>query len=368
MDIAQHSSPIPIPPHSPSKSSKHDRDFVLNPSNPAMENQNTGETTQARSAITYPSVHAAKTHANYRAHSFENISSSQVTCLVGAMVMCASFYGLTYRAFPAHHLSQVFTDHTQPSIAFNVMYFASEIGYPVLFVVGFACYLVLSMIDPGIKLSAQPHKQCIISTTNHNQFWCYLCEEVREIGTKHCYSCSKCVPHFDHHCPFLNLCVGGKNYSLFIAFCALFEIVCCVQIGVTFYVWYYLDDRSLQFRHLYMERDRFQKCLFVSMTIPIIFAGSLMSLLHFHAYLAWKKMSTFDWILQKRQREAKKRLDRMKAEKERQHTHSITLHAVSTEEADTAQAEAVNKMYDEYREYSNTISGIGIHINDANAR
>lgn len=30
--------------------------------------------------------------------------------------------------------------------------------------------------------------------------------------TRHCKSCNKCVEDFDHHCPYLNTCIGHRNY------------------------------------------------------------------------------------------------------------------------------------------------------------
>ena len=35
--------------------------------------------------------------------------------------------------------------------------------------------------------------------------------------TKHCGECNRCVKQFDHHCLFLNNCIGANNYKYFIA-------------------------------------------------------------------------------------------------------------------------------------------------------
>lgn len=32
-------------------------------------------------------------------------------------------------------------------------------------------------------------------------------------STEHCRPCNKCVSGFDHHCKWLNTCIGDKNYK-----------------------------------------------------------------------------------------------------------------------------------------------------------
>jgi palmitoyltransferase len=40
----------------------------------------------------------------------------------------------------------------------------------------------------------------------------------RAPGTKHCHLCGHCVPGFDHHCVWINTCVGARNRPAFLTF------------------------------------------------------------------------------------------------------------------------------------------------------
>ena len=45
--------------------------------------------------------------------------------------------------------------------------------------------------------------------------FCLNCQIERNYGTVHCLICNKCVEGFDHHCYWLNKCVGIKNKKVF---------------------------------------------------------------------------------------------------------------------------------------------------------
>ena len=45
--------------------------------------------------------------------------------------------------------------------------------------------------------------------------FCLNCQIKRNFGTVHCFICNKCVEGFDHHCYWLNRCVGEKNKNIF---------------------------------------------------------------------------------------------------------------------------------------------------------
>lgn len=66
--------------------------------------------------------------------------------------------------------------------------------------------------------------------------WCHTCKIVRPPRASHCADCDNCVLRFDHHCPFVNNCVGQRNYLFFMGFTSS---VCCLAIWVIpLLIWY----------------------------------------------------------------------------------------------------------------------------------
>lgn len=59
------------------------------------------------------------------------------------------------------------------------------------------------------------------------QRFCLVCQVFKPERTHHCSTCKRCVLVMDHHCPWLNNCVGFKNRKTF-----MLLIIYALIIGV----------------------------------------------------------------------------------------------------------------------------------------
>lgn len=65
---------------------------------------------------------------------------------------------------------------------------------------------------------------------------CATCLVDRAKATTHCRVCNRCVTALDHHCPFVNNCVGRGNRRAFVIFCASACIACFLVAMLGIYV------------------------------------------------------------------------------------------------------------------------------------
>ena len=94
--------------------------------------------------------------------------------------------------------------------------------YFFLLIAFFLIYMILLIIDPGLKKRNNlKDLQELINNNKDLTKYCYKCFIKKTRDSKHCVICDNCYDNFDHHCYWINKCVAKRNYCLFITF--LFE-------------------------------------------------------------------------------------------------------------------------------------------------
>lgn len=94
---------------------------------------------------------------------------------------------------------------------------------------GILLFLLTSFSDPGTVnavnvshyLSAYPYDNIIFSEKE-----CPTCKIPKPARSKHCSICDRCVARFDHHCGWMNNCIGEKNTRYFMAFLLWHFLLC----------------------------------------------------------------------------------------------------------------------------------------------
>ncbi|XP_028815766.1 palmitoyltransferase ZDHHC2 [Denticeps clupeoides] len=117
--------------------------------------------------------------------------------------------------------------------------------------------------------------------------FCNHCLLVKPDRCHHCSVCDKCILKMDHHCPWVNNCVGFSNYKFFMLF-LVYSLLYCLFITATdlqyfIQVWTNgLPDTQAKFHIMFL--------LFAAS----MFSVSLASLFSYHCWLVCKNRSTLE--------------------------------------------------------------------------
>ena len=66
--------------------------------------------------------------------------------------------------------------------------------------------------------------------------FCYTCLVWRPPRTSHCAVCDNCTERFDHHCLWLGICIGKRNYKFFYTYLFTLNITALLEIGYSIYL------------------------------------------------------------------------------------------------------------------------------------
>ncbi|XP_013855393.1 palmitoyltransferase ZDHHC12-B isoform X3 [Austrofundulus limnaeus] len=185
-----------------------------------------------------------------------------------------------------------------------------QLVQPVLFVllvlVSVLLYFTVSLMDPGFILSDDPDLQSggVGGAAGHDRprvqipasapLWSLsaadvcLCSEQQPMRSKHCQTCHHCVRRYDHHCPWIENCVGEQNHRWFVVYLAVQLLVLVWALHITWTGLVLVPGLSPWLRS--------NGVLLVVLVLLVLLALVVLLLLGSHLYLVSLNTTTWEFM------------------------------------------------------------------------
>uniref|UniRef100_A0A8D8YRS5 Palmitoyltransferase n=1 Tax=Cacopsylla melanoneura TaxID=428564 RepID=A0A8D8YRS5_9HEMI len=202
-----------------------------------------------------------------------------------------------------------------------------------LYFIHIVSHIVAVIIDPCDPNLLHVSHNVVVPEFDRSKFshviengYCNLCNIYIINGkTKHCSICNKCIEKFDHHCKWLNHCIGARNYNGFLICilsalitCLIILFICIIELFLYFYNPTYLNlnswTHSSKWIHVYHTsnsssfdfdnflyntplNDRIFLCIIVIQgVLTFIITILLLHLFLFHFYISYLGLTTYEYI------------------------------------------------------------------------
>lgn len=217
---------------------------------------------------------------------------SQIAVVAVAVQSAVVFYALSVQELPLHMQRAVMP------------------LFGVQFAVTALLFVIISRFDPafssdGVKPDVEQVKVVVEPTagvaetqpgllSSHSVV--VVCQECGRppptADTRHCGRCNKCVPGYDHHCIYLNTCIGTRNYPLFVGLLSCSVLLLLTQQVVTGYaISCLLSDTPSS-----ASSSARAVWLCVLSILPMLELIFLVVLGSFHLYIAFLGLTTYEWL------------------------------------------------------------------------
>ncbi|XP_065920669.1 palmitoyltransferase ZDHHC3-like isoform X2 [Dysidea avara] len=110
---------------------------------------------------------------------------------------------------------------------------------------------------------------------------CSKCETFRPPRAHHCRVCRRCVRRMDHHCPWVNNCVGEYNLKFFMLFLFYTGLLCMWSLLMVMTDWYYTWDEPMERVDMILTILLLFECIVFGLFIGAVGLGQICALFVF---------------------------------------------------------------------------------------
>ena len=225
--------------------------------------------------------------ANRRRHGFQcPWHPAQLAGWAAFVLILSVFYGLYTR---------LLAPSEPAAVALSVcLYLAAAVLWCA------ACYC--QCVDPCDPALATDHPRARTSggsgamPIDPDRNWCARCCAAVKARSVHCRECHKCVDRYDHHCPWLNTCIGARNYNAFLVMLGSALVVISLHLIGLAHAAAKLPELSAQLDAHGITSTTYAIALIVAAVVLLIVWVQLVVLAQLHAKLLCIGVTTYEYF------------------------------------------------------------------------
>ena len=184
-----------------------------------------------------------------------------------------------------------------------------------LYFIALMTFIAASIAPPGIicKQNLNDHLKIFkYDGVLYKPSDCATCKFQKPARSKHCKICKACVSKQDHHCIWINQCVGYSNYKYFLAFILSHSLIClyAAQVGCMIMIHIINSEKLLTavftdgagrkvqstwgviFQYLLQRYPAFVFVIFLCLMMGVVLGGFFC----YHFYMAAKNVTSNERI------------------------------------------------------------------------
>mmetsp|Transcript_82364 Transcript_82364/g.233364 ORF Transcript_82364/g.233364 Transcript_82364/m.233364 type:complete len:410 (-) Transcript_82364:55-1284(-) len=155
------------------------------------------------------------------------------------------------------------------------------------FAVSLALYFFVCLADTRYREASRP------LLGEYESRRCEECvDSITRLRVKHCQTCGKCTEDFDHHCRYLNVCVGGRTYSAWLSF-VVGLLALMATCGYAAAEALAAPDR---FSLAITRSTALSALLWLQAGVSLVLGSFLLCLLAQHLYFIYEGITTLEYI------------------------------------------------------------------------